>query len=137
MKMYKVYGNLNGNTEAVKMGWSWSAFFFTWVWALGKRIWMLTTLTTGALLLSLVLSFIAVAIEPEFAAKLSLEFLLIYAGYLALGFSTLMGFNGNQWYENKLLTRGYRFQAMIMADNSKEAIAFYSEKNTRRYLMAA
>jgi hypothetical protein len=133
----KMYRSLNGNTEAVKMGWSWSAFFFTWMWALGKRIWMLTTLTTGTLVLSLVLSFIAIAIEPEFATKLSLEFLLIYAGYLALGFSTLMGFNGNQWYENKLLTRGYRFQAMIMADSSKEAIAFYSEKNTRRYLMTA
>lgn len=137
MKMYKVYGNLNGNIEAVKMGWSWSAFFFTWVWAVGKRIGMLTTLTTATLVLSLVLSLIAVAIMPEFAAKLSLEFLLIYAGYLALGFSALMGLNGNQWYENKLLTRGYRFQAMIMADNSKEAIAFYSEKNTCSYLMVA
>lgn len=137
MKIYKVYGNLNGNTEAVKMGWSWSAFFFTWVWALGKRIWILTTLTTAALVLSLVLGFIAVAIEPEFAKKLSLEFLLIYAGYWALGFSALMGFNGNQWYENKLLTRGYRFQAIIMADNSKEAITFYSKKNARRYLMVA
>ena len=137
MKIYKVYGNLNGNTGAVKMGWSWAAFFFTWVWALVKKIWMLTTLTTGALLLLLVLSFIVVAIVPEFSAKLSLEFLLIYAGYLLLGFSALMGFNGNQWYENKLLTRGYRFQAMIMADTSKEAIAFYAGKNTNKYLMVA
>lgn len=137
MKIYKVYGNLNGKTKAVKKGWSWSAFFFTWVWALVKKIWMLTTLTTGALILSVVLSFVAVAIEPEFAGKLSLELLLIYVGYLVLGFSAVMGFNGNQWYENKLLTRGYRFQAIIMADNSKEAIAFYAEKKANQYLMVA
>ncbi len=137
MKMYKVYANSKGKNEAVKIGWSWSAFFFTWMWALGKQIWRLTTLTTGVFIMTLVVSFIAVAIIPEFASKLSFEFLLIYTGYFVIGFSILMGFNGNQWYENKLLTRGYRFRAFIVADNSKEAVTSYTQKNDDQYLMAA
>ncbi len=137
MNIYKVYANSQGNSEAVKIGWSWTAFFFTWIWALGKKIWGLTMLTTGILIMTLIVAFITVAIVPEFASKLSFEFLLIYTGYFVLGFSVLMGLNGNQWYENKLLTRGYRFRAFIMADNSKEAVTSYTQKNDDQYLMAA
>lgn len=137
MKTYKVYANSKGKNQAVKIGWSWSAFFFTWSWALGKKIWMLTTLTTGVFIMTLTLAFIAMAIIPEFSSRLSFDLLLIYTGYFVLGFSFLMGFNGNKWYENKLLTRGYRFQAFIVAGNPKEAVKFYNKQDHNQYFMAA
>jgi hypothetical protein len=137
MKNYKIYTDSKGNTNSVKMGWSWSAFFFTWIWALGKKLWTVSTFTTGVLLMTCAIAFFAVAITPEMALQLSSNLLFIYSGYFVLGFSILMGLKGNQWYENKLLTRNHRFQAIITADSSEEAIAFFINKDTAKHLLAA
>ncbi len=137
MKIYKIYKNRVGDNKAVKIGWSWSAFCFTLFWVLGKKIWTLTALTKVILVITLGLAFIAVAITPEFAIKISADLLFIYAGYSILGLSILVGLKGNQWYENKLLADGYRFQAIIVADSSKEAVGFHLKKSVNKYLIAA
>ncbi len=36
MKQYKIYEHPAGAIEAVKLGWSWPAFFFVSIWALFK-----------------------------------------------------------------------------------------------------
>ena len=41
MKQYKIFENSEGEIEAVKQGWSWPAFFFTSIWALVKRMYLL------------------------------------------------------------------------------------------------
>jgi hypothetical protein len=137
MNSYKIYTDLKGNIETVKMGWSWSAFVFTWIWALKKKVWSITTLTTGILILSISFSFIITAITPELAPNISFNILFIYGSYLILGFSFLMGVKGSQWYENTLLKKGAVFQSIIIAKTSEEAIVFYAEKNTEKYLMVA
>ncbi|MCK5896372.1 MAG: DUF2628 domain-containing protein [Cocleimonas sp.] len=137
MKNYKIYTDQTGHTKTVKIGWSWSAFCFTWIWALKKKIWGMTTLSTVFLMLSCAFSLVLLAITPELATKLSLNFLFIYSGYLILGFCLLMGLNGNQWYENKLLKNGARFQTIIAAENATDAMISYEEKSIDKYVMVA
>ena len=38
MKTFDVYQNRQGDTQAVKKGWSWPGFFFTWVWCFVKGL---------------------------------------------------------------------------------------------------
>ena len=52
MKQFKVYENPQGVYEAVKQGWSWPAFFFSWIWELIAEMWGLGVLVvTGMILL--------------------------------------------------------------------------------------
>ena len=39
MKQYKVFKHPAGSIEAVKQGWSWPAFFFSFIWAMVKKMW--------------------------------------------------------------------------------------------------
>jgi hypothetical protein len=137
MKSYKIYTDQTAHTKTDKMGSSWSAFSFTWLWALKKKVWDITTLSTALLILSCAFSLVALAVTPELVTKLSPSLLFIYSGYLMLGFCLLMGLNGNQWYENKLLKNGARFQAVVAAKNSTDAMMFYTKKSTDKYLMIA
>ena len=41
MKQYKIFRNASGQVEAVKQGWSWPAFFFSVIWAIAKRLWII------------------------------------------------------------------------------------------------
>ena len=41
MKQYKIFKHPSGNSEAVKQGWSWPAFFFSFIWAMVKKQWAL------------------------------------------------------------------------------------------------
>lgn len=137
MKNYKIYTDSKGNPKSVKMGCSWSAFFFTWIWALGKNLWSISTLTTSILALSCIIGFFIVAITPELALQLSSELVLIYSGYSVLGFSILMGLKGNYWHESKLLSKNHRFQAIIVADNSKDAITSFINRDSHKHLLVA
>jgi len=38
MNFYNVYRHPVRGHEAVKLGWSWPGFFFTWIWAFAKRM---------------------------------------------------------------------------------------------------
>ena len=40
MKQYAVFQHPTSGYEVVKNGWSWPAFFITWIWALVKRLWL-------------------------------------------------------------------------------------------------
>ena len=137
MKNYKIYTDTKGNPKSVKMGWSWSAFFFTWIWALEKKLWSISMLTSVILGLSCIIGFFFIAITPELALRFSSDLLLIYSGYSVLGFSILMGLKGNDWHENKLLSRNHRFQAIIAANNSEDAVTFFMNRDNSKYLMAA
>ncbi|MEM0111894.1 MAG: DUF2628 domain-containing protein, partial [Candidatus Parvarchaeota archaeon] len=40
MKTYNIYKHPLGDIKAVKVGWSWPAFFFTWIWAFVKGLYV-------------------------------------------------------------------------------------------------
>ena len=137
MKVYKIHADSQGNYVAVKQGWSWSAFGLTCLWAVSKKIWKVSTVSMSIFLVLAVLAFVASAITSEAAMQLSHDLLFIYAGYLVLGFSILMGLNGNQWYEKNLSTQGYTYQKMLVAENAKQAIELYVKQSNENALFVA
>ncbi len=137
MKVYKIHADSQGNYVAVKQGWSWSAFGLTCLWAVSKKIWKISTISMSIFFVLAVLAFIASAITPEAAMQLSRDLVFIYAGYLVLGFSILMGLNGNQWYEKNLSTQGYAYQEMLVAESAKQAVDLYVKQSNENALLVA
>ncbi|HHL19510.1 MAG TPA: DUF2628 domain-containing protein [Thiothrix sp.] len=137
MKVYRIHADSQGNYVAVKQGWSWSAFGLTCLWAVSKKIWKVSTVSMGIFLVLAVLAFVASAITSEAAMQLSHDLLFIYVGYLVLGFSILMGLNGNQWYEKNLSTQGYTYQKMLVAENAKQAVELYVKQSNENTLFVA
>jgi len=137
MKVYKIHADSQGNYVAVKQGWSWAAFGLTCLWAVSKKIWKISTVSISIFFMLTVLAFIASAITPEAASHLSSDLAFIYTGYWLLGFSVLMGLNGNQWYARKLSAQGYHYQEMRVAENANQAVALYVAQNNENDLLIA
>lgn len=137
MKVYKIFTDSQGCYEAVKQGWSWSAFGLTFFWAVGKKICKVSTMSMSLLGVLSALAFIASAITPEVAIRLSSDLVLVYTGYLLLGFSVFMGLNGNQWHEKMLMIQGYHSQELLVATSVKEAIALHVKHNDENDLLLA
>ena len=118
MKHYKIFEHPAGNIEAVKLGWSWPAFFFGFLWALAKRMWGL-----GGCL------FAAFFFAESFDASVH-EALdgLITAAALVLAF--IFGLNGNRWRENNLQSRGYDYKETQTAANPDGATALYLKQKS-------
>ncbi len=95
MKQYKVYKHPSGSTEAVKQGWSWPGFFFSFIWAMVKKMW---GLGVGVLIGFFVLGFIIGAAGGALAAMR----LLMLSAIIA---NIIFGVNGNSWRE-KILSLG-------------------------------
>ncbi len=121
MKRYKIFENPAGRREAVKQGWSWPAFFFTFIWAFCKRMY-----ATGALLLgaAILLGFISNKVDELFAmgdrSARSTEFLCHLAQWALM---VVMGVNGNELRQRSLTARGYSVRGTVAADTPQGALA--------------
>ena len=118
MKHYKIFEHPAGNIEAVKLGWSWPAFFFDVIWALFKRMWWL-----GGCL------FAAFFFAESFDASVheALDGLITVA---ALVLAFIFGLNGNRWRENNLQSRGYEYTQTQTAANPDGATALYLKQKS-------
>jgi Protein of unknown function (DUF2628) len=113
MTQFKVFKHPSGVSEAVKQGWSWPAFLFTYIWALVKRQW---SLGTGLLAAWIVLGiFLRAARVHENVASV-----VHVLGLLA---NVYFGFKGNSWREKNLVSRGYEHVDTVGADNPDMAMA--------------
>ena len=111
MKQYKIFVNPQGTCEAVKQGWSWPAFFFTWVWTIVKKMWW-----------PVVGLIVAVFVLLPIIAALG--------DVITIVISVIFGIYGNDWREINLPNRGYDYKETITAANPEGAIALYrKEKN--------
>ena len=112
MKHYKIFINRYGSLDAVKVGWSWPALFFIWIWAMIKGMWILGFCI---LLLFIIISIIfsAVAVGDT----------LIFLSHLSVGI--LFGINGNRWRENNLMSKGFNCIALVPANNLSTAVLIY------------
>ena len=94
MKQYKLFQHPSGKVEALKQGWSWPAFFFSWIWALVKKLWVL-----GACVLafSVVFGLIVgvIGVDPTI--------LNMMAYLIAIPVVVIFGLKGNSWREKTLL----------------------------------
>ncbi len=110
MKIYNIYKNLSGQVEAVKQGWSWPGFFFTWIWCFVKGLHGL-----GAGLLIAWLIGRIVSVENEAMSALT--------SLASLGISIWLGVSGNEMREKKLKQNGYELLC-----TTEDAVAEFLKK---------
>jgi Protein of unknown function (DUF2628) len=117
MNDYKMFEHPVGKIEAVKQGWSWPGFFFTLIWALVKKMWVL-----GGILLavSVVAGFVGGTIGGEIERYINLMSIVI-----SVVSSIAFGIYGNDWLENNLETRGYEYKTTVTASSPDGALAVY------------
>lgn len=113
MKQYKVFKHPSGDIEAVKIGWSWPAFFFDAIWALVKKQW---ALGVTAFICFFALGFVL----GGSGAGPSIDAIVNIPGFI---FKIICGANGNSWREKNLISRGYVQVDLVTAANPESAVA--------------
>jgi hypothetical protein len=107
VKTFDIYQHPTLGFEAVKRGFSWPAFCFSWIWAFVKQIWML-----GVILL---------------AANIALEVLSgaddagVVTALIYLVGALVCGKFGNEWRASALRARGFRLVLSTVVAQSTEA----------------
>ncbi|MBR9754094.1 DUF2628 domain-containing protein [Cobetia sp. 4B] len=113
MASFRILTHPEHGTRAVKIGWSWPAFFFGLFWALYKRMWLLAASLFGFIVLS------SVFIPATQGGQL-------ISNILFLGLNLTISLKGNLWYASLLETQGYQEQAQVSARNPDDALAVYA-----------
>ncbi len=120
MKQYKVFKHPSGNSEAVKQGWSWPAFFFSFIWAMVKKQW---ALGVSVLIGTLTFGFIVGAAGGGEGGDALINIISILI-------NIIFGINGNSWREKNLISRGYEQADTVSAANPEGAVALYLKAAT-------
>jgi len=120
MKQFKIYADPQRSYEAVKQGWSWPAFFFSCIWAMLKKMWVLGV---SVFIGFLVFGFMVGASGAGAAGDALVNIVSVVA-------NIIFGINGNKWRENNLLKRGYEAKETVRAANKEDAIAIFVKVDT-------
>src|ERR1035441_8573641 len=114
MKQYRIFENEVGRIEAVKQGWSWPAFFFTFIWTFVKRLYVAGATVLGGVIVVMLLSWKADELFTmgDKSAR-SLDQLCESARWIIM---VLLGVNGNELRERNLLQRGYILRGVVAAN---------------------
>ena len=117
MKRFNIYVNPKGDYEAVKKGWSWPAFFFGFIWALTKKMWLL------AFLLFIIFGIFTIYGNPIFV-NIDKHFLgkLITSQVIGLAYTICRGMFGNSWRVIYLESKSFEFVDCITAENPYVAL---------------
>lgn len=105
-------------TRAVKEGFSWPAFFFSFVWALWHRLWLIAAAIFGF----------------EVAAGVAVEaigFDVMTQTAISLAMALIVGWIANDFVRRGLERRGLSEKAVVMADTAEHAVARYYAEVTR------
>ncbi|MGB5092178.1 MAG: DUF2628 domain-containing protein [Parvibaculum sp.] len=118
MRIYTVYELPGAPLDAggvvfVREGFSWPAFFFSWIWALIHKLW-LVTMGLFVVLAALAALFEALHIDPTAVSVMSVAVQFFFA------------LQANDFWRWTLERQGYRFVALQSARNLQEAeLAFF------------
>jgi len=119
MKQFDVYKNSAGEYQAVKHGYCWPAFFFTWIWALASKLW-----DKAATLFVLAW---AASFTQKFGEKLPdpVMQLIFILGPFAIGICIMYytGKHGNRWRRDMLQSKDYEHLGTSEAASKKDAIS--------------
>jgi len=119
VKSFNAYRHPTRGFEAVKVGFSWPAFFFGLVWMLVKRLWKFAGLWLIAYAAcSLV---VGAAKNLLLGPSQAIVHLLVLAAYFALWLVPPL--KGNKWRDEDLAKRGYQLLKTVKADTPGGAIA--------------
>jgi len=113
MKTFNVYKHPTQGIEAVKVGFSWPAFFFGTIWMLVKKLWGLA----GAFFAA----YIVLLLIEKVTDQSGEGGLLLAAGYFT-GW-LVPAFKGNKWREENLSKRGYEQLTTVQAETPDAAAA--------------
>ena len=114
MQKYNVYKHPILGYEAIKQGFSWPGFLFTWIWAFVKKLWIIAVVLLFA-------AFIANGIGFSLAENGTVgAFFGLIATFIPMA---IAGVKGNEWREKSMLTRGYEHECTVMAESSDGALA--------------
>ncbi len=112
MKTFRVYKHPTQGFEAVKVGFSWPAFFFDMIWMLVKKLWGFAGIW---FCIYVAYAIVDSVIEGPFGI-----FVLLV---VTLAIWLIPGFKGNEWRESNLSSRGYEHVETVSANNPDAAIA--------------
>jgi hypothetical protein len=99
---------------AVKRGFSWPGFLFSWIWAFSRGLWL-----HGAII-------IAIGLAIGFVDLIFFGASRWLAELLVLILNIVVGVRGNSWRSRKLERNGYEFTALIEARSPASAVAAHS-----------
>jgi len=106
--------------EAVKIGWSWPGFFFGYLWALFKRLYLFA--------LAAFLVLLALRLGREMSAEPLAGRLALLSGVASVGLNLLFGLKGNDWRDAALRRRRFRFRTVVRARTPATAVQGYFEQ---------
>lgn len=114
MKTFEVYSHPAHGYEAVKSGFSWPAFFFTWIWAFSKGLVIhgFATIVVFATLFGL---------EKYYEGQRQ-PGAQVYMMLLQFGLACLLGIAGNTWRVDRLKKRGFHHIKTLEAQTAYAAI---------------
>ncbi len=104
-------------TRAVKEGFSWPAFFFSFFWAMTQRLWLVAV----------------VLLVVELGLSALVDMLDAASGVaLTLGVMLITGWIGNDLKRRGLARSGLPMQGVVLADSGEEAVRrYYAETSPR------
>lgn len=122
MKKFKVFQHPSGKTVTVKQGWSWPAFFFSFIWALFNRMWGLgLSVLIGCFGLGIIIGLSGGGSGGDAILNI-----------IAIVINIVFGINGNSWREKKLAMRGFECIETVNANNADIAISRFIKENTSK-----
>lgn len=124
MKKYRVFTHPAKGLEAVKIGFSWPAFFFTGIWLLLKGLWLK--------FLIVFLAMVVLGVIERIGRDLGIPVLSLIASLAQLIVYMLISFTGNDWRAKKLLAKGYVLLGVFEAKGVNEAFAQAESMETDR-----
>ena len=116
MRVFDVYKHPRHGFEAVRRGFSWSAFLVPSVWAVRRGL----GYTTVLLVVTTTLMFDIAQIASVWIKEPSVQLLLL--GVLVALFGWRPGVSGYRWHAKALQDENFHFTCTIVAENRRQAI---------------
>jgi hypothetical protein len=107
--------DIDRDVAVVKEGFSWPAFFLTFLWASWCRLWLVAAvyiIVQSAMLLF----FYGFSLDP------------LSQGIFSLGLAVVFGYVANDFQQQKLSTEGFALCAVLNAKNAEQAYRQFFEK---------
>jgi hypothetical protein len=119
LREFEIFSKTSCPSVAVKRGFSWPGFFFTWIWAFSRRLWLPGAIIIVVGTLIWVQDVTLVAANP---------LAIILPGLIV---NLTVGLRGNSWRSRKLERNGYQFVGLVEARSAASAVAAYSLGKSR------
>ena len=116
MRVFDVYRHPRYGFEAVRRGFSWTAFLFPSVWAVRRGL----GYTTVLLVVTTTLMFDIAQVASVWIKQPAIQVALL--GLLVVLFGWRPGFRGYRWHAEALQQEKYHFTCTVVADNRRQAI---------------